>query len=72
MRFPGMRNDLGTQVGARRKIPAEASIACLTKSASVLLGGAGGFLAGGTGLDFLAFFLAGKDFLAMPMDLLQR
>ena len=51
MRFPGMRNDLGTQVGAKRKIPAEASIACLTKSASVLLGGAGGFLAGGASLE---------------------
>jgi len=39
-RRPGMRNERGTQVGARRKIPPLASRACRMRAVSDLLDGA--------------------------------
>src|SRR5262245_53841748 len=64
-----MRNDLGTQVGAIRRIPAEASKTSRTSLFSVFLGKGAGFLAGaGAGLALLVFFLARRVFFAMPMN----
>src|SRR5438874_4383770 len=48
-----MRNERGTQVGARRRMPLPASIACRTRAAGTPAGAAG-LAAGLTGLKILA------------------